>query len=62
MKNTQHAEIQTRAYFLWEMEGRPDGRHFDHWLRAEAELGKGTTGDGKEKPARRRKTATKKTA
>jgi hypothetical protein len=23
------------AYFLWESEGRPEGRALDHWLRAE---------------------------
>lgn len=24
-----------RAYRLWEQEGRPEGRHLDHWQRAE---------------------------
>jgi hypothetical protein len=23
------------AYFLWESEGRPQGKALDHWLRAE---------------------------
>ena len=23
------------AYFLWEREGRPEGKALDHWLRAE---------------------------
>jgi hypothetical protein len=23
-----------RAYKIWEEEGRPDGRHDDHWKRA----------------------------
>ncbi len=31
-------EIQRRAYEIWEREGRPSGRDFDHWLAAEAEL------------------------
>jgi hypothetical protein len=31
--------IHTRAYEIWEAEGRPDGRSLDHWLRAEAESG-----------------------
>jgi hypothetical protein len=29
--------IRERAYFLWENEGRPDGRALDHWQRATAE-------------------------
>lgn len=24
-----------RAYRIWEDEGRPEGRHLDHWQRAE---------------------------
>jgi hypothetical protein len=30
--------IQERAYAIWEEEGRPDGKDWDHWLRAEAEI------------------------
>ena len=30
--------IRERAYAIWEEEGRPEGRHLDHWLRAEAEI------------------------
>ena len=30
--------IRERSYQLWEQEGRPDGRHLDHWLQAEQEL------------------------
>jgi hypothetical protein len=30
--------IRERAYTNWEEEGRPEGRHLDHWLRAEAEI------------------------
>ena len=26
--------IRERAYFLWEDEGRPEGRAQDHWRRA----------------------------
>jgi hypothetical protein len=29
-------EIRQIAYYLWLDEGRPDGRHVEHWLRAEA--------------------------
>lgn len=31
-------DIARRAYEIFEREGRPDGRHVEHWLRAEAEL------------------------
>ena len=30
--------IRRRAHELWEAEGRPQGRHLDHWLQAELEL------------------------
>jgi hypothetical protein len=30
--------IRERSYQLWEQEGRPDGRHLDHWLQAEREV------------------------
>ena len=29
-------EIRQIAYYLWLEEGRPDGRHLEHWLRAES--------------------------
>lgn len=30
--------VAERAYLIYLAEGCPDGRHLDHWLRAEAEL------------------------
>ena len=27
-------ELRDAAYFLWEHEGRPEGRALDHWLQA----------------------------
>lgn len=34
-KNSEVAEqIRQTAYFLWEQDGRPEGRSFDYWLRA----------------------------
>lgn len=30
--------IRSRAYQIWEEEGRPEGRHDEHWYRARAEL------------------------
>ena len=26
--------VRATAYFLWEQDGRPEGRSFDYWLRA----------------------------
>ncbi len=31
-----HEKISRLAYQLFEREGRPDGRHLDHWFNAEA--------------------------
>jgi hypothetical protein len=31
-------QIETRAYLLWERDGRPHGRHEEHWARAEKEV------------------------
>jgi Protein of unknown function (DUF2934). len=33
-----HEEIARRAHELWEQEGRPEGRDFDHWIEAERQL------------------------
>ena len=30
--------IRARAHQIWEREGRPEGRHLDHWEMASAEL------------------------
>jgi hypothetical protein len=38
MTADRHAHTAEHAYYIWEKEGRPHGRAFDHWLRAEAEL------------------------
>jgi hypothetical protein len=31
-------KVRQRAYLIWERENRPEGRHLEHWLRAEAEI------------------------
>jgi hypothetical protein len=31
-------EVAQRAYLIYLEEGCPEGRHLDHWLRAEAEV------------------------
>lgn len=34
-KNSAPAErVRDTAYFLWEQDGRPEGRAMDYWLRA----------------------------
>jgi hypothetical protein len=35
--NTEKA-IRETAYYLWEKEGRPEGRDQDHWVRAAKDL------------------------
>jgi Protein of unknown function (DUF2934) len=36
--------IRSKAYEIWERDGRPDGRALDHWLEAERQVF-GPTGD-----------------
>ena len=31
-------EIRAAAHYLWEQDGRPEGRDLEHWLKAEALL------------------------
>ena len=64
--NKATSEIQTRAYQIWEQEGRPDGRDIDHWLRAESELSAPSCGrrtkpgtTAAKRPAQRAKKTTK---
>ena len=38
--------IRKRAYHIWEREGRPQGRDFEHWLQAQVELEAETVGGG----------------
>jgi hypothetical protein len=38
MTDTEHDQIAARAYQLWEERGRPEGRDFEFWLKAEAEV------------------------
>jgi hypothetical protein len=53
--------VRERAYHLWESEGRPSGRHAEHWLASEqATLAEIVTAPSS-KPAKP-KAAAKKTA
>jgi hypothetical protein len=38
--HSSHDDIAFAAYCLWEHEGRPQGRDWDHWIRAESLLRK----------------------
>ena len=31
-------QIRTRAYYLWEADGKPAGRDWDYWMKAQQEL------------------------
>jgi hypothetical protein len=39
MTDDRNRRVQDRAYALWEQEGRPHGRHEEHWRQAEQEAG-----------------------
>jgi hypothetical protein len=38
MSNDREQWLQQRAYAIWEIEGRPDGRDREHWEKAERAL------------------------
>jgi hypothetical protein len=38
MQSDRHERISERAYQIWVAEGRPHGRHDEHWQRAEHEI------------------------
>ena len=40
-QNLSEADIAMRAYHLWEINGRPNGRALEHWLEAETQLRNG---------------------
>lgn len=41
MAGLSDTAIATRAYHIWEKQGRPHGRDREHWLQAVAELSNG---------------------
>ena len=43
MQNGRDERVRSRAYELWEKEGRPEGRDKEHWSQAETESGDGAT-------------------
>jgi hypothetical protein len=38
MKEASERVIRERAHRLWESEGRPEGKHDEHWRRASEEI------------------------
>ena len=38
MSDDLNAKVRERAYAIWERENRPEGKHLDHWLCAQAEI------------------------
>lgn len=43
-------EIALCAYYIWEEEGRPEGRAVEHWLQAELQLRATRTSDNASRP------------
>lgn len=37
-RKPSQTEIAVCAFFIWEAEGRPQGREREHWLQAEMQL------------------------
>ncbi len=38
MQHLDQDRVRARAHQIWEREGRPDGRHVEHWHMACAEI------------------------
>jgi hypothetical protein len=39
MTDNNNQSVRDRAYYLWEVSGRPEGEHLSHWQQALEELG-----------------------
>jgi len=51
---TDDAAIREQAYFLWEQEGRPEGRETEYWMRAKLALTAGSQMNALVEPAPKR--------
>lgn len=38
MDGDRNEMLRRRAYAIWEKEGKPDGRHEEHWRQAHEEM------------------------
>ena len=46
-KKPEESRIRDRAYQLWEDQGKPEGKHEEHWHQAERELSPAGPGDNR---------------
>lgn len=54
MTTGREDRIRQRAHELWEEQGRPEGRHDEHWRQASSEIGEdGGSDTGDTSPAPR---------
>ena len=61
MNQTDENQIAVRSYFIWEKEGKPEGKALEHWLRAQGDLETELASQTKSgKPKRTRATTPKK--
>lgn len=59
MSHDVEARIRQRAYEIWEREGRPEGRDWEHWLTAETEVSSQPADAAKAKASTRKPAAAK---
>lgn len=55
-------KIRTRAYYLWETDGKPAGRDWEYWLKAKEQLEHEITGTNGSSPRKASAGDTKKRA
>ena len=53
MMQPDNVQIADRSYFIWEKEGRPEGKALEHWLRAQEELAAEAAADVKSTKGKR---------
>jgi hypothetical protein len=56
MASEKQDRIAQLAYAIWQAEGQPDGRHEEHWHRAEREVEAANSANSSVKRTTRRKT------
>jgi hypothetical protein len=49
MNSLARQNTRVLAFYLYDLDGRPDGRDVDYWLRAEQQLSENLFGDQQEK-------------
>lgn len=48
MESADYEKIRSRAYEIWEKEGRPSGRERQHWEQAQREVARDAAGEAGE--------------